>query len=88
MPNIGDGPATGIDWSITVTGGILNRINSTTRDSITELESSSTEEISSKSLFGLGSIHIVINTEAENSGLLTENRSGYIVGPFVVLNDS
>ena len=37
-------------------------------------------------IFGLGKIDIIVTAEAENADLVTEEITGFVLGPFVLIN--
>jgi hypothetical protein len=57
--NTGTGAAADIDWSISVSGGILGRINVTTTGNIASLAAGGSQTVQTdKFIFGLGAITI------------------------------
>ena len=68
VKNTGNGPATDVELSITVTGGILGLINKNASDTVVSLAVDEEATISSGIIFGLGAVEIVaIVTCAEGS---------------------
>jgi hypothetical protein len=60
VTNVGDGEATNVPWGITVTGGILGRINVSTTGTIATLApGASTTVTTSGFILGLGAISVV-----------------------------
>ena len=59
IKNIGEAPATGVESSLTVTGGILGLINKNESDTVTSLAIDAEASISSGIIFGLGAVEIV-----------------------------
>jgi hypothetical protein len=61
ISNVGDTDANDVNWSISVTGGILGRIDVLTEDSIASLGVDEDFTISTDSfIFGLGALYIVV----------------------------
>jgi hypothetical protein len=79
VKNIGTGPATNVSWSISVKGGILNRINVTTTEIILSLPASGTETVQTdKFIFGLGALTIQLA-----AGSATASKTGKVFLIFV-----
>jgi len=81
-------PLTDIEWTMQVTGGILNLIDVSTTEVIEVLQSGDFRRIQTdKPLLGLGDIAINITIHTTNPPILFEQSfSGKIFGPFVILN--
>ena len=60
IENIGDADATGVEWSMTATGGILGMINSEASGTIS-VPAGGTQTISLPMLFGLGAVTIEVH---------------------------
>jgi hypothetical protein len=61
ISNVGDTAANDVNWSISVTGGIIGRIDVLTEDSIASLGVGEDFAVSTDSfIFGLGSLYIVV----------------------------
>ncbi|MEM0466961.1 MAG: C25 family cysteine peptidase [Candidatus Thermoplasmatota archaeon] len=58
--NTGDAQATDINWTICVSGGILNRIHKQTNGMISQLPENTSQVISHPWFFGLGTIEITL----------------------------
>ena len=79
--NIGGAEATQIPWTITIQGGILNLIDSTTEGAIATLPISGEEPIQSTGLvFGLGKVMITVT-----AGPTTKTIEGLVFGPFIII---
>ncbi len=60
ITNVGDAPAPNVDWTITVTGGIIGRINKETNGTITSIDVGGEESIATDGIiFGLGKLTIL-----------------------------
>jgi hypothetical protein len=84
IKNIGDAPASDVEYEMTVTGGILGLIDKSASGTSAELTPGGTASLSSGLIFGLGSITIDINVNAANAVEITESLSGRIIGPLVI----
>lgn len=90
IKNIGDEDAEKIVITISVSGGILNRINVSKTCSgcgscnTTIAPNASKTECTDKFIFGLGNINITVIAEAENAEKVTSTKNGLIVG-FIIL---
>ncbi|MGC9308360.1 MAG: PQQ-dependent sugar dehydrogenase [Thermoplasmatota archaeon] len=63
IANIGDGDARSIDWSITVQGGLLGRINTSTAGSIDTLTGGSETTVRLGRVIGLGPCTITVSVD-------------------------
>jgi hypothetical protein len=84
IKNIGDGPATDVEYSMTVTGGILGLIDKSASGTSAELTPGGAATLSSGLILGLGSITIDIYANAANAAEVTESLSGLVLGPLVL----
>ena len=84
IKNIGDTDATNVEWTITVTGGILGMINKTASGTATTLAPNAIEAISSGLVLGIGKIEIEITANADNAAEVTATKSGFVIGPLVI----
>jgi len=80
IENTGDYQLNDVDWSFSVTGGILKWINKQQSDTILVLPAGGKEAISSGLIFGLGRITVTVTALDES---LTAN--GLIIGPFIFI---
>jgi len=70
-----------VEWSISVTGGILHRINVSSEGIIENLAAGETEIVqTNETIFGLGKIDI-----SATADLGIETRQGFVLGPFILL---
>ena len=84
--NIGDSDATDVEWTITVTGGILNLINKTVSGTIPVLNVDAEEAISLCLFFGLGSILISVMVSCNEGSSDEETAEGKILIFFTVVS--
>ena len=84
VKNIGEFDANNLEYTMTVTGGILGMINTTVSDTILELAPDETIPISSGLMFGLGPITIDIKANASNAYEDSILKNAFILGPFVI----
>ena len=93
IKNTGDVEAENFTITLSVKGGILNNINisqvctgcgscgTTILPGKTKSESTMEKGI----IFGFGKINIIVTAEAENADLVTEEATGFVLGPFVLI---
>lgn len=75
----GEADAEDIEWTITVTGGFLNRINVTTTDTIDSLATGSMIVITNENpIYGLGPVDITVTATAPNTTLVRERAEGFV----------
>ena len=84
IKDIGDADANNLDWSMTVTGGILKLINKTADGTKTVLASGAIEAISSGLILGLGPITIEITANADNAAEVTATKTAFVLGILVI----
>jgi len=87
IENVGDGEATNVEWHILVEGGFLSLIDMDANGTETELKVANelTVKTGSLGLFRLGSIKIVVTVEADNVDKITQDETGFVLGPFVLI---
>jgi hypothetical protein len=82
ITNDGDGPATDVEWSLTVKGGILGKINLSSSGIIESLGVGETITVQpeNETIFGLGKVTITVTVT------YTESWTGtaFVFGPFVL----
>ena len=84
VSNIGDNDANNVQWSITVTGGLLKMVNKTATGTVATLAAGISTPISSGTFIGFGKINIAITAKAQNSLEVTAGKSAFLLGPFVI----
>ena len=65
IANTGTGAATNVNWTMTVTGGILGFINKTVSDTISSIAVDGEESIGSGMIIGLGAIDISVTADCD-----------------------
>ncbi len=84
IENTGDVDAEDINWSISVKGGILGRINITSEDDIDEIEAEDSETVSTDGfIMGFGKVEIKIIVESGNADKEKKTLDGFVFGMFV-----
>jgi len=84
VSNTGDAAATNVEWTMTVTGGILKRINKTYTDTISTLAIAGQETIQSTGLIlGLGPIAITISAACDEGASKQVSASGKVLIFFI-----
>ncbi len=84
IKDIGEADANNLDWSITVTGGILGLVNKTADGTKTVLASGAIEAIGSGLILGLGPITIEITANADNAAEVTATKTAFVLGILVI----
>ena len=84
VKNIGEVDANNLEYTITVTGGMLGLINKTVPGSKTALAPSATEAIGSGLILGFGKIAIEITANADNAVEVTATKTGFVLGILVI----
>ena len=80
IENTGDYQLNDVDWSFSVTGGILKRINKQQSDTIPVLPAGEKESVSSGMIFGLGRITVTVTALDES-----KTANGLVIGPFIFI---
>ncbi len=80
IKNTGETPLSNIDWTIQITGGLLNRIDSETTGIISEIGANQSETVQSRPILGLGRITIQLN--ANN---IDKTVNGFIFLFFIII---
>jgi hypothetical protein len=84
VSNIGTNNANNVQWSITITGGLVKRINLGKAGSSPSIVAGSSIQISTGVFFGFGKINIEITTKAQNAIEVSATKSAFLLGLFVV----
>jgi len=87
VKNIGDNTAENMSYKMTITGGILNRVDVNISDDDIQLAASGEEELFSGIFLGFGSIDITVTANADNAEAVRCKKSGFLLG-FLVLGIS
>jgi len=83
VKNTGIIDANNLEYTMTVTGGILGGINKTVSGNKTNLAVGETVPINSGLILGLGLISFTITANADNAYEVSTTGTGFIVGPFI-----
>jgi hypothetical protein len=86
--NSGEIPATDIRITMNITGGLRNHINKTAFSHTSLLNPEETVKLQSNVFFGFGLIAIEVNVKSSNSCPIISRTSGFLIGPFIILNGS
>ncbi|DAC73399.1 MAG TPA: hypothetical protein DSN98_00520 [Thermoplasmata archaeon] len=84
VSNVGGDVANNVQWSITVTGGMLKRVNASAMGTVATLTPATSTPIHLKAFIGFGKISIVITARAENALEITVEKTAFLIGPLVV----
>jgi hypothetical protein len=84
ISSIGVNDANNVQWSITVTGGLLKKVNKTATGTVATLAAGASTPISLGTFIGFGKINIAITVKAQNSLEVTAAKSAFLLGPFVI----
>jgi len=84
IKNAGEADASNLEYTTTVTGGILKLINKTVPGSTTVLASGAIEAIGSGLILGLGPITIEITANADNAAEVTVTKTAFVLGILVI----
>jgi len=88
ITNSGDVEATNLSWSISVKGGILGRINSTSSDRISVLGSMESINVSSsRMIFGFGKITIAVLATCDEGVIASKTADGFVFLFFITRNN-
>ena len=93
IKNTGSATAENFFITISVKGGLLNRIDiiqecggcGSCGTTITAGEIKSESTLESGSIMGFGPITVVVTAEADNADLVTKEVNGFVLGPFVLI---
>jgi hypothetical protein len=83
IKNIGKVDANNLEYTITVTGGILGMISKTVSGSKTILAVGQTQSFNSGLILGFGKVFIDVTVDANNADEASILQTGFIIGPFV-----
>ena len=86
VENTGDAEATNVEWTMTVTGGILGMINKTKTGNETSLIVGADFKISSGILLGFGPIVVTVTAECDEGPSALETKEGTQIIIFTLVN--
>jgi len=86
IKNTGNGDATNVNWTITVTGGILGFINKTATGTIASIVAGAEETIKLGILLGLGAIDITVTAECDEGASADATGTGTQIIIFTKVN--
>jgi hypothetical protein len=84
VSNVGENDANNVQWSITVTGGLLKRVNATATGTAAILAAGASIPISLGTFIGFGKINIAITAKAQNANDVSATKSAFLLGLFVI----
>ncbi|UCD14649.1 MAG: PKD domain-containing protein [Thermoplasmatales archaeon] len=85
IKNVGDADTTGVNWSISVKGGIVGFINVSSKGTIEALAVGDEETISCKKVFGFGKVDIAMEASSSSSNKLSVQVNGLVLGFLVIV---
>ncbi len=87
ITNNGEVVATNLSWMISVTGGILGRINRSTADRITVLDIMESINVSlTRTIFGFGKIIITVTATCDEGIVASKTTDGFVFLIFITRN--
>ena len=86
IENIDDEDMDDVNWSISVTGGILSMINRTKNGTIEALEANTTETVRLLLILGIGKVNVTMTATFGDFGTrIMKTASGFVLGPLVII---
>ena len=85
LSNVGADDVENIQGTMTVTGGIFDRINMTSNYSISILESQTTDTIRLLPVLGFGKIQVTVTVEMTGVNTVVKKAEGFVLGIFVII---
>ena len=85
ITNTGDIDFTGINWSISVKGGILKMIDVSAEGTI-DIDSGDTVPVKASPVFGLGKITVIATATVPGKGTITRTADGFVLVFLVILS--
>jgi outer membrane protein assembly factor BamB len=83
--NVGDEDIQDLRYTISVVGGLFNRINTSVNNTIEVLEAQTSDSIKVSPIFGLGKIEITITVELEGVNPVIKKVHAIVFGIFVII---
>ena len=85
IKNTGSAGASNIDWSISIEGGALGRIDYSTDDTIDSLAIGSEEEVETpRSVIGFGRVNITVTAQIPGEAEITKQEEAFVLGCLIV----
>lgn len=84
VSNIGMEPATNVEWSISVFGGLLKLMDKSATGTAATLTTGTSTPIRLGVFIGFGKIGIIITANATNAVEVSVTKSAFLLGPFVL----
>ena len=85
ITNVGSYDILGLNYNISVVGGIFNQINAQINETIDVLEARTSDKIKASPIFGFGKIEVTITIELEDLNPVIKKADGFIFGIFVFI---
>jgi len=82
--NAGDTTLYGLDYEITIIGGIIGGINISATGSIASLDPSTGVSLTTDKLFGLGLVEIIVDVK-DGTETYTQESIGIVLGPIIIV---
>jgi hypothetical protein len=83
VKNTGDGPATNVDWTITLDGKLIFLGKSST-DTIATIAAGAEEPIKAGFILGIGKTNIVVSATCDEGVTAEKTATAFVLGPFVL----
>ena len=84
LQNVGEKEAKNVEWSISVTGGILKNVNVSATGTAATLATGGILPMGTPMFIGFGRINIVIAAKAQNAIPISATNTAFLLGPLVI----
>ena len=81
--NVGESTANDVNFSVSVKGGLLNKINSTYEGSLGDVGASDDRITDSNIVIGFGQIEINVKVASSNAESVEKTFKGFVFGPLI-----
>jgi outer membrane protein assembly factor BamB len=85
IKNTGNNNLTDVDWSISLSGGIFDKINISINGNIETLEGHTIEMVKASPVIGLGDIEITVTASTADTNTLKKTINGFVFLFFVII---